>query len=51
MRVAGIQVRDELALELPRLVDDPVLAGRLEDAYGDGVQVVGLAIGERETIL
>ena len=51
MQLAGIPVRDEPALELACLVDDPVLAGRLEDVYGLGVEVVGLTIGERETIL
>jgi len=34
---AGATVRDDLMLERARLVDDPVLAGRLEDAYGSRV--------------
>ena len=34
-------IRDELVLELARLVDDAELAGRLEDAYGREVKVLG----------
>jgi hypothetical protein len=49
--VAGIPVRDALILELARLVDDPSLADRLENAYGHDVKVLALDIPERETIL
>jgi hypothetical protein len=51
MFLAGIHVRDELILELARLVDDNELANRLEDCYGRGVKVLGLEIAERETII
>jgi hypothetical protein len=49
--LAGVQVRDELVLELARLVNDDSLASRLEDCYGRGVKVLGLKIAERETII
>ena len=52
MMLAGIPVRDELVLELARLVDDdPELATRLEDRYGRDVKVLALDIPERETII
>ena len=51
MFVSGIPIRDELILELARLIDDPELATRLEDCYGRDVKVLGLSIAERETIL
>lgn len=51
MFLAGIPVRDDLVLELARLVDDPELAIRLEDCYGRDVKVLGLDIPERETII
>ena len=51
MFVAGIPIRDELILELGRLVDDDELATRLENAYGREVKVLGLSIPERETII
>jgi len=49
--LAGIPVRDELILELARLVDDDLLAERLEDCYRREVKVLGLDIAERETII
>jgi hypothetical protein len=49
--VAGIPVRDESILELARLVEDPDLARRLEDAYGRMTKILGLSIAERETII
>ena len=49
--LAGIPVRDDLVLELARLVDDPDLEHRLEDAYGRDVRVLALTIPDRETIL
>ena len=38
-------------LELARLVDDPDLAGRPEDAFGRMVRVFALTIRDRETII
>jgi hypothetical protein len=49
--LAGLPVRDELILELARLVDDPDLADRLERAYGDRIRILALDIPERETII
>jgi hypothetical protein len=49
--VAGLPVRDDLILELARMVDDAVLAERLESAYGRAVKVLALDVAERETIL
>jgi hypothetical protein len=49
--LAGVPVRDELVLELARLVDDDALGSRLEDAYGRMVKVFALTIPERETII
>ncbi len=49
--VAGIPIRDELILELARLVDDEHLADRLETACGREVKVLALDIPERETII
>ena len=51
MFVACIRLRDEAVLELARLVDDPVLATKLEEAHNRDVRVLGLTIPERETIL
>ena len=51
MFVAGIPVRDDLILELARLVDDDTLADRLEDCYRREVKVLGLDIPKRETII
>lgn len=44
-------MRDELVLELARLVDDTLLAERLEDAYRRDAKELGLETHERETIL
>ena len=41
----------KLVLELARLVDDPILADRLETAYGRETKVLALTIPERSTIL
>jgi hypothetical protein len=49
--LAGIAVRDDLILELARLVDDDSLADKLEDCYGREVKVLALDIAERETII
>jgi hypothetical protein len=49
--LAGLPVRDELVLELARLVDDTDLADKLEDAYRREVKVLALTIPERTTIL
>jgi hypothetical protein len=51
MFLAGLPVRDDLILELARLVDDPQLADRLERAYGDRIRILALDIAERETII
>jgi hypothetical protein len=51
MQLAGIPIRDDAVLELARLVDDPALAERLEDAYRRKVKILALEIPERETIL
>ncbi len=51
MHLAGIPVRDDLILELARLVVDDALADRLEDVYRREVKVLGLDIPERETII
>jgi hypothetical protein len=51
MFLAGIPIRDELVLELARLVDDPDLAERLEQNYGRMTKVFALTIPERETII
>ena len=50
MHLAGIPLRDELVLELARLVDDDDLGSRLETAYGRMTKVLALTIPERETI-
>lgn len=51
MFVAGLPLRDELILELARLVDDPDLAKRLENCHSRDVKVLALDIPVRETIL
>lgn len=43
-------MRDDLILELARLVDDDTLADRLEDCYRRDVKVLALDVPERETI-
>ena len=49
--LAGIPVRDDDVLELARLVDDPELAAKLEDAFGQMVKMLAMTIPERETII
>ena len=49
--LAGIPVRDELLLELARLVDEPQLAERLETTWSRETRVLGLTVPERETVL
>jgi hypothetical protein len=49
--LCGVRVRDELVLELARLVDDDGLAGRLENAYGREVKVLGPTVPERKHII
>lgn len=49
--LAGIPVRDDLILELARLIDDQELADKFETAYGREVKVLALDIPERETII
>ena len=49
--LAGLPVRNDLDLELARLVDDPGLASKLETNYGRMTKVLALTIPERETII
>ena len=51
IHLAGVPIRDELVLELARLVDDDALGSRLETAYGRMTKVLALTIPERETII
>ena len=51
MILAGISIRDDLILELAKLLDDDDLADRLEDCYRRDINVVALEIHERETII
>ena len=51
MMLAGIPVRDELILHLAHLVHDEEFATRLENANGRDVQLLGLSIVERETVI
>lgn len=51
MFLAGIPIRDELILELARMVDDDELADRFEDCYRREVKVMALDVPERESIL
>ena len=51
IHLAGVLVRDQLVLELARLVDDDALSSRLETAYGRMTKVLALTIPERETII
>jgi hypothetical protein len=51
MFVAGMPVRDELILELARVVDEDALADKFAGAYGRDAKVLALDIPERETIL
>lgn len=46
----GFPVRDDLILDLARVVDDDTLT-RLEHAYGNGVKILALDVTERETII
>ena len=50
MFLAGVSVNDDLVLELARLIDDPQLAARLEEAFSQDAETVGLTVEERETI-
>jgi hypothetical protein len=51
MMVAGLPIRDELVLELARLVDDDELATKLETAYSRETKVLGLTFSDRDSIL
>jgi hypothetical protein len=51
IHLAGVPLRDELLLELARLVDDDELGSRLETAYGRMTKVLALTIPKRETII
>jgi hypothetical protein len=49
--LAGLPVRDELVLELARLVGDDDPASKLEDAYSREVRVLALSFSDRDLIL
>ena len=51
MFLAGIPIRDELVLEVAKLVTDPELASKLERAVDRDVSVLALTLEERMTIL
>jgi hypothetical protein len=51
MFLAGIPIRDELVLEVARLVADPELAAKLERAVDRDVSVLALTVDERHAIL
>ena len=51
MFLAGIPIRDELVLEVAKLVLDPELAAKLERAVERDVSVLALTPEERMTIL
>ena len=52
VHLAGIPVRDELIFEIARMVDDAVLADRLEDAATAArSKVMALDVAEWESIL
>ncbi len=50
MFLAGIPIRDELVLEVAKLVGDPELAAKLERAVDRDVSVLALTLEERHTI-
>ncbi len=51
MFLAGIPIRDELVLEVARLVSDPELNAKLERAVDRDVSVLALTLEERMAIL
>ena len=51
MYLAGLPIPGPDVLELARLIDDQVLAEKLETAYGRGARILALEIQERESIL
>ena len=50
MFLAGIPIRDELVLEVAKLVRDPELAAKLERAVDRDVSVLALTLEERQAI-
>jgi hypothetical protein len=50
MFMAGIPIRDELVLQVARLVVDPELAAKLERAVERDVSVLALTLDERHAI-
>jgi hypothetical protein len=49
MHLAGIPVRDQAILDLARLVDNPLLADKLESAHGpDLAELRGVLLRELE---
>ena len=51
IHLAGVPIRDELVLDLARLVEDDELGARLETAYGRVTKVPALTIPGRQTII
>jgi hypothetical protein len=51
MLLAGLPIRDELVLELARLVDNDDLAERLESAYGSELKLLAVSFSDRDSIL
>jgi hypothetical protein len=49
--LAGIPIRDELVLEVAKLVSDPELVAKLERAVERDVSVLALTLEERMTIV
>jgi hypothetical protein len=49
--LAGVPVRDDLVLELARLVDDDALAEKLERAYSLSAKVIALEFSDRDSII
>ena len=49
--LAGLPIRDELAFDLARMVDDEDVASKLQDAYSREVKVLALTFSDRDSIL
>jgi hypothetical protein len=49
--LAGVLVRDDLLLELARLVEDEQLSEKLEDAYSRQTKVLALTFADRDGII
>jgi hypothetical protein len=51
MMLCGLPIRDELVLELAKMVEDEDLADRLETAYSRETKVLALTFADRDGIL